>query len=70
MFIVLYRFLKGPTLNDRIVAFDVLNILSISLLIILAMYFKRLVYLDIALVVGLIGFLSTTIFGRYIEKGI
>jgi multisubunit Na+/H+ antiporter MnhF subunit len=36
----------------------------------LALYFQRSLYLDIALVFGLIGFLGTTIFGRYIEKGI
>lgn len=68
--ITLYRFLKGPTLADRIVAFDVMNIMGISLLVILALHFQRSLYLDIALVFGLIGFLGTTIFGRYIEKGI
>ncbi len=70
MFITLYRFLKGPTLSDRVVAFDVMSIMGISLLVLLALYFKRDLYLDIALVFGLISFLGTTIFGRYIEKGI
>ncbi len=68
--ISLYRFLKGPTLSDRIIAFDVISIMSISLLIILALYFQRSLYIDIAMVFGLIGFLGTTIFGRYIERGI
>ncbi len=70
MFVTLYRFLKGPTLSDRVVAFDVMSVMSVSLLIILALYFQRALYLDIALVFGLIGFLGATIFGRYIEKGI
>jgi multicomponent Na+:H+ antiporter subunit F len=70
MLIILYRFLIGPTLADRIVAFDVLNIMGVSLLILLSLHFQRVLYLDIALVFGLIGFLGTTIFGRYIEKGI
>ncbi len=70
LFITLYRFLKGPTLSDRIVSFDVLSIISISLFIILALYFQRAIYIDIALVIGLIGFIGSTIFGRYIEKGI
>ena len=70
MFMTLYRFLIGPTLSDRIVAFDVLSILCISLLVIIALIFKSSLYLDIALVFGLISFLGTTIFGRYIEKGI
>jgi len=68
--ISLYRFLKGPTLSDRVVAFDVMGIMSISLLLILALYFQRVVYVDIALVLGLIGFLGSTIFGRFVERGI
>lgn len=70
IFLALLRFLKGPTLSDRVVAFDVVGIMAVSLLIILALYFKRSLYLDIALVMGLIGFLGATIFGRFIEKGI
>jgi multicomponent Na+:H+ antiporter subunit F len=70
IFLALLRFLKGPTLGDRVVAFDVMGIMAASLLILLALYFKRSLYLDIALVMGLIGFLGATIFGRYIEKGI
>ena len=66
----LYRFLKGPTFSDRIIAFDVLSIAVVSLLVILSLYFHRSIYLDIALIFGLIGFLGTTLFGRYIEKGI
>ena len=70
MFMTLYRFLKGPTLSDRVVAFDVMSIMGVSLLVLLALYFQRSLYLDIALVFGLIGFLGATIFGRYIERGI
>jgi multicomponent Na+:H+ antiporter subunit F len=70
MLIALLRFLKGPTLSDRVVAFDVISIMGVALLVILAAYFQRSLYLDIALVFGLIGFLGSTIFGRYIEKGI
>ncbi len=70
MFIAMYRFLKGPTLSDRVIAFDTISIMGISLLILLALYFQRVLYIDIALVFGLISFLGTTIFGRYIEKGI
>jgi len=64
------RFLIGPNTNDRVVAFDVISIIGVSLLIMLSLIYQRSLYLDIALVFGLIGFLGTTIFGRYIEKGI
>ena len=48
MMITLYRFLIGPTLADRIVAFDVMNIMGVSLLVLLALYLQRSLYLDIA----------------------
>ncbi|MFT5659746.1 MAG: multicomponent Na+:H+ antiporter subunit F [Sulfurimonas sp.] len=64
------RLVLGPTVSDRVIAFDVIGIMAISLLVILALYFERMLYLDIALVFGLIGFLGTTIFGRFIENGI
>ncbi len=70
LFLGLYRFLRGPTLTDRVIAFDALSIMSLALIILLALTFERMLYLDIALVFGLIGFLGTTLFGRYIEKGI
>jgi len=70
LLLTLYRFLKGPTLSDRIVAFDVLSIISISLLVLLSLHFQRELYLDIALVFGLISFLGATLFARYIEKGV
>jgi multicomponent Na+:H+ antiporter subunit F len=64
------RLLKGPSLSDRVISFDVISVMAVSLLVILSIYFKRAIYLDIALVFGAIGFLGSTIFGRYIEKGI
>ncbi len=70
LFFSLYRFLNGPTLTDRVIAFDAISIMSLSLIVILAVYFERSLYLDIALVFGLIGFLGTTLLGRFIEKGI
>jgi len=70
MVLTIVRFLKGPLLIDRIIAFDTLSIMGVSLLVILSLYYQRSLYLDIALVFGLISFLGTTIFGRYIEKGI
>jgi len=70
IFIALYRFLKGPTLSDRVVAFDTISIMCISLLVLLALYFQRSLYLDIAIVFGLISFLGAIVFGRFIEKGI
>ncbi len=70
IFLGIVRFLIGPNTNDRVIAFDTVGIIGVSLLVLLSLVYQRVIYLDIALVFGLIGFLGTTIFGRYIEKGI
>jgi multisubunit Na+/H+ antiporter MnhF subunit len=70
MFLLLFRFLKGPSFGDRVVAFDIISVMSLSFLVLLALHFKREIYIDIALVFALIGFLGSAIFGRYIEDGI
>jgi len=59
------RFLKGPHLTDRIVAFDTMGIMAVSLLVILSVTIKSSVYLDVAFVFALIGFIGTIIFARF-----
>jgi multicomponent Na+:H+ antiporter subunit F len=68
--LIFVRFLKGPTLTDRIVAFDTMSLAVTAMLVVLSVYFERSIYLDVAIVFALLGFIGTTVFGRFIEKGI
>ena len=70
IFIALIRFIKGPSVLDRVVAFDVINIIAISLICILAYMLKRFVYVDVALVYGLLSFLGVLVVARYYERGL
>ncbi|MCD6333197.1 MAG: Na(+)/H(+) antiporter subunit F [Bacteroidales bacterium] len=65
----LYRFLKGPTTADKVVAFDVMTVSSSAILVLLGYYSNRYIYLDVALVYGLLSFIGVIIVARYIEKG-
>jgi multicomponent Na+:H+ antiporter subunit F len=64
------RFIKGPTAVDRVIAFDIMTISSIALLALIAFLNNRIIYLDVAIVYGLLSFLSVIIVARYIEKGL
>ena len=66
--LTLYRFIKGPTTFDRIAAFDTLTISTISLISILTYLSGRGVYMDIAIVYGLLSFLGVIIISKYLEK--
>lgn len=66
--LTLYRLVKGPTLADRVVALDLLAYVSIGFSIVIAIGSGTPAYLEVALVVGLIAFLGTVAFARYIER--
>ena len=66
--LLLYRLIVGPTLADRVVAVDLLAYISIGFAIMHSIASGQAVYLEVALVVGLIAFLSTVVFARYIER--
>jgi multicomponent Na+:H+ antiporter subunit F len=69
MLISLIRFLKGPHKVDRIISFDVTTISSIALIGFLATITEKIIYLDVALVYGILGFLGVIIVARYLERG-
>jgi len=65
-----FRFFRGPHAVDRVIAFDVLTIISISLIAVIAFAGKRVIYLDVAIVYGLLSFLGVIIIARYLERGL
>lgn len=65
-----YRFFVGPHAVDRVVAFDVLTIISISIIGFIAMTSGRGIYLDVAVVYGLLSFLGVMVVAKYLERGL
>ncbi|MCF7793120.1 MAG: cation:proton antiporter [Candidatus Cloacimonetes bacterium] len=70
MIIALIRMLKGPTAADRVVALDVMTIISISLIVFIAALLKRIIYIDVALVYALMSFIGVIAIARYLERGL
>lgn len=66
----LYRFFKGPSAADRVVAFDVLTIVAITGIVLVAFAEGRGIYLDVALVYALLSFLGVIVVARYLERGL
>ncbi|MBR0105678.1 MAG: cation:proton antiporter [Lachnospiraceae bacterium] len=64
---LIIRFLKGPSVADRVVSADAIDILADMALILYALYSGRGVYLDVALVTAILGFIGTTLIARYLE---
>ena len=67
--LALYRFLKGPSVADRVVAFDVLTIVAVTGIVLTALLQGRGIYLDVALIYALLSFLGVIVVARYLERG-
>ena len=66
----LLRLILGHTTVDRVIAIDLLTVVSIAIIALYAHYAGRFIYLDVALVYGLLSFLGVLAVARYLEKGL
>ena len=64
--LTIYRVLKGPTLPDRVLALDTLVVVAIGFIAVLGIKTGFTLNVDIALALGLVGFLATVAFARFI----
>lgn len=60
------RIVVGPTLGDRVLALDLLTVLSMGFVAVLSIRTGQFFYVDIAIALALLGFLATIAFARYI----
>lgn len=60
------RVVIGPTLADRVLALDMLTAIAIGFMAVFAIRSGYSLYIDIAIALGLVGFLATVAFARFI----
>ena len=65
-----YRFVKGPLASDRVMATDTMTVTTAALLVFLGYLFDRYIYLDIALIYAVLGFIGVVVIARYLEGGV
>ncbi|MBK7565275.1 MAG: hypothetical protein IPI21_13905 [Propionivibrio sp.] len=68
--LAILRFVRGPTDVDRIIALDVLFAVGIALCAVAALSTGRLLYLDIAIGIALIGFVATIAWARLLDRAL
>jgi multicomponent Na+:H+ antiporter subunit F len=66
----LYRVLKGPSMPDRIIALDTIGINLIAIVAIISIMLRTQAFLDIILLIGILAFLGTVAFSKFIERGV
>jgi multicomponent Na+:H+ antiporter subunit F len=62
------RLAKGPSLPDRVVSLDLIGILSAGIIAVYSVAVDQPQYLDVAITLTLIAFISTVAFARYVQQ--
>jgi multicomponent Na+:H+ antiporter subunit F len=66
MVFAVVRLVLGPTAPDRVIALDTVNTLVIASMILLGVVFSEIILVDVAIVYGLLSFVSTLYIAKYI----
>ena len=62
------RLAKGPTTADRVVALDLMAIISVGVIIVYDVATSLPVFLDAAIILAMVGFAGTVAFAKYFER--
>lgn len=65
---VLYRFIKGPTLPDRVTAIDLITTIVIAIIVVFSILWDSPNFFDVAMVLSLISFLGSISYAFYLTK--
>jgi len=68
--LAMFRFILGPTSADRTVALDTLTVISISMIALIGLFAGRVIYLDVAMIYGILSFIGVVAIARYLEGGL
>lgn len=69
MALTAWRLLRGPSIPDRALAFDVIMVHIVGLIALYAIYVDEDLLIDAVIIVAVLGFLGTVAIARYIERG-
>lgn len=64
-----WRLLRGPSAIDRVLALDTLYINVVALVILLGIQRQTSLLFEAALIVAMLGFVSTVALARYLTRG-
>ena len=68
--LVFYRFFKGPNIVDRVVALDLSISIGVAIIATYCIITQEFAFLDDAMILALIAFLSTVAFSYYLTKNV
>lgn len=68
MLMNLVRLLRGPEAGDRVLALDTMYVNAMALLILFGMKLGTAMYFEAALIIAMLGFVSTVVLAKFIAR--
>jgi len=65
----MWRLLRGPEATDRVLALDTMYVDMVALVILLGIRHGNELFFEAALLIALLGFVSTVALARYLSRG-
>ncbi|MEO8281392.1 MAG: K+/H+ antiporter subunit F [Ideonella sp.] len=64
-----WRLLRGPAACDRVLALDTLYVNTVALLVLLGLQWRSDLLFEVALLIAMLGFVSTVALSRFLTRG-
>lgn len=64
-----WRLIRGPQALDRVLALDTLYVNTVSLVVLLGIRLQTALLFEAALIIAMLGFVSTVALARYLTRG-
>jgi multisubunit Na+/H+ antiporter MnhF subunit len=64
----LVRLARGPTVIDRIMAFDLITTSAVGMIVLLSIQWRTALYVELILIFSLLGFFGTVAFVYYLSR--
>ena len=65
----LYRVIKGPRAQDRVLSLDALYINTMLLLVVFGIRYGTTIYFEVALIIAVLGFASSVALAKFLMRG-
>lgn len=67
MIVAIVRLLKGPSVNDRIAAMELISSIIMVFIFVYSVMINKSVYLDVPVIISLISFIGTVAISTYLK---
>jgi multicomponent K+:H+ antiporter subunit F len=69
MAMALWRLLRGPTAQDRVLALDFISVNAMLVVLVVGLRFSSAMYLEVALLMALFGFVASMAMAKFLLRG-